>query len=145
MCINSRPRRQTVPRHGRQHGGHRSQERPRPELRQRVERGGHLHPRLDVRVVGGHHAKGVRQLGNGGRRRRRRSGRDPLGPRIATVLAFKIVDKDGGKGIDADWIVVMKCARKQGLKGVIFLRHVDQADLRQPLSGPLLRIGPSAR
>jgi hypothetical protein len=35
-----------------------------------------------------------------------------------TVLAFKIVDKDGGKGIDADWIVV-KCARKQGLKGVI--------------------------
>jgi len=35
-----------------------------------------------------------------------------------TVLAFKIVDKAGGKGIDADWIVV-KCARKQGLKGVI--------------------------
>jgi hypothetical protein len=35
-----------------------------------------------------------------------------------TPLAFKIVDKAGGKGIDADWIVI-KCSRKQGLKGVI--------------------------
>jgi hypothetical protein len=35
-----------------------------------------------------------------------------------TPLAFKVVDKDGGKGIDADFLVV-KCARKQGLKGVI--------------------------
>jgi hypothetical protein len=37
---------------------------------------------------------------------------------IKTVLAFKIVDKASGKGIDADFLV-MKCARKQGLKGVI--------------------------
>ena len=35
-----------------------------------------------------------------------------------TPLAFKIIDKAGGKGIDADF-VVSKCARKQGLKGVI--------------------------
>lgn len=35
-----------------------------------------------------------------------------------TVLAFKIVDKASGKGIDADFLVT-KCARKQGLKGVI--------------------------
>lgn len=36
----------------------------------------------------------------------------------ATVLAFKIVDKASGKGIDADFLVT-KCARKQSLKGVI--------------------------
>ena len=35
-----------------------------------------------------------------------------------TVLAFKVVDKTSGKGVDADFLV-MKCARKQGLKGVI--------------------------
>jgi hypothetical protein len=35
-----------------------------------------------------------------------------------TALAFKILDKAGGKGIDGDFIV-FKCARKQGLKGVI--------------------------
>lgn len=35
-----------------------------------------------------------------------------------TVLAFKILDKASGKGIDADFLV-FKCARKQGLKGVI--------------------------
>lgn len=36
-----------------------------------------------------------------------------------TPLAFKIVDKADGKGIDADFLV-MKCARKKGLKGAIF-------------------------
>lgn len=35
-----------------------------------------------------------------------------------TVLAFKVIDKASGKGVDADFLV-SKCARKQGLKGAI--------------------------
>jgi hypothetical protein len=36
-----------------------------------------------------------------------------------TPLAFKVIDKANGDGIDADFLVT-KCARKQALKGAIF-------------------------